>query len=385
MSLLLTESFDAHPTNSGTSIGTYLNTKHGRYVTGLSGLQGGFSSGVSGSPGAGSGGVTGRTGTGLSLRGNWVSGGPPSHLRSTGLISLLEEGAEVDTLVVGFACNVVDAADDLDIHRLVSFGEHRAAGQLDHVDFFLAPSGIVRVKCGSTLLGTFALATGAYYFLEFKVKVSSTVGTIEVRKDGAIAFTFSGNTRNGGTGLISRVRWETPVPATVNTATEFVIDDLYIVDTLGTAANDFLGDVIVEYLQPSAAGSSTGWTPSAGSNWDCVSDPVATTTPLTTDYVSNATLGTVDTYALADSAQATTRLCYGVASYAYADKAAAGARALKLIQELSAVRIETGAQVLKYSAEGGPQYLRFPRSLDPSGAAWTVVNVNSLQIGQRVA
>jgi hypothetical protein len=333
MSLLLTESFDAHPTNSGTSIGTYLNTKHGRYVTGLSGLQGGFASGVSGSPGAGSGGVVGRTGTGLSLRGNWVSGGPPNHLRSTGLISLLEEGAEVDTLIVGFACNVVDGADDLDIHRLVSFGEHRAAGQLDHVDFFLAPSGIVRAKCGSTLLGTFALATGAYYFLEFKVKVSSTVGTIEVRKDGAIAFTFSGNTRNGGTGLIS----------------------------------------------------STGWTPSAGSNWDCVSDPVATTTPLTTDYVSNATLGTVDTYTLADSAQATTRLCYGVASYAYADKAAAGARALKLIQELSAVRIETGAQVLKYSAEGGPQYLRFPRSLDPSGAAWTVTNVNSLQIGQRVA
>lgn len=384
MSLLMTESFDAHPTSSTTSIGTYLNTKHGRYVTGLSGLQGGFSAFQSGSPGGGSGGTTGRTGTGLSLRGVYVSGGPPNHQRATSFISILEESADVDTLVVGFACNVTDASENDDIHNLIAFGEHRSTGQLDHVNFYLSTSGLVRVKCGSTLLGTFTYAAGAFYFYEFKVKVHSTTGTIEVRRDGATIFTFSGNTRNGGSGLISRLKWDANVPS-VNTSVDFTIDDLYIINTTGTAPNDFLGDIIVEYLQPSGAGSSTGWTASAGNNWDCVSDPQATTTPLTTDYVTSAVMNALDTYALTDSAQPTTRTCYGVASYAYADKAAGGARNLKMVQELAGTRIESSAQILKYSAEGGPQYVRFPRSLDPNGSAWTMVNLNSLQIGQRVA
>ena len=75
-------------------------------------------------------------------------------------------------------------------------------------------------------------------------------------------------------------------------------DDLYVLDLSGSVNNDFLGDMRVEAIFPTAPGSHTDFTPiGSGANWSAVDDA---TIDGDTTYVSGNAIGQMDTYNFAD-------------------------------------------------------------------------------------
>lgn len=56
---------------------------------------------------------------------------------------------------------------------------------------------------GSTSSGTFAISAGSYHLCEFKVVISATVGILELKVDGSVALTLSG--QNTGTSNVNQL------------------------------------------------------------------------------------------------------------------------------------------------------------------------------------
>jgi hypothetical protein len=78
------------------------------------------------------------------------------------------------------------------------------------------------------------------------------------------------------------------------------IDDIYVVDASGSFCNDRLGPQRVAVYAVDGAGANADWTPSAGSNFQCVDDASHTPFAGDTDYVASSTSGDIDTYTLTD-------------------------------------------------------------------------------------
>lgn len=231
-----------------------------------------------------------------------------------------------------------------------------------------------------TLLGTTsaALTLGSFQYLEFKVLIHGSTGTVEVRKNGVAILTLTGvNTANSGTA------WDTiglhaSTAGSVATRT-WRIDDLYISDGSGASNTDFLGDIRVEALLPSTGnGTNTGLTPSTGSDHGALVDE---STPNTTDYNGSATVGVKDTYnypALA-SASGTVR---GVQYCLYGANSDAGARTICPVVRHS------GADYDETTTSFGTSYgyARVVSEANPGAGpgAWTIADINAAEFGMKI-
>lgn len=377
MTLVLTESFDG--SGAGVIDLEYLDAKHGKFITGLSGRQGGCARGA-GASGATA--VTGRHGQALQLFAQSVT--------QQGSLTTIFDPAEEDDVVIfgfamlgGFSSNVSDG---------IYIGEYRnvsgVATRIDHVRFhpnvIAATSGLMDVKNATvTTVGSFQGAlSNLWKYIEIKIKIHATLGTIEVRIDGLTVLNLTAqNTRNtatGSTGLINSILFNNTSAAgsvSVN------IDDMYILNEQGsTPFNDFLGDVTIAYLQPNGIGTNSAWTPSAGVNWDTVADPLATA-PAITDFVSSSTTDQKDTYAVENLTQISPSTVLGVVNYAYADKSDTGSRTAALVTKLAANETQSSDLLLRDSTNGGPQYLKQIVPIKPGGGSWTIDDVNAMEIG----
>ena len=110
-----------------------------------------------------------------------------------------------------------------------------------------------------------------WHYVELQVVQGTSNGTLNVRVNGVLAITLSGqNTTQDGGPLLTAFVGAVPgrhCPATVD------VDDLYLADTSGTINNTFLGDVRIDALRPQAGGSLSQWmVEGAASAWAAVSD-----------------------------------------------------------------------------------------------------------------
>jgi hypothetical protein len=145
-------------------------------------------------------------------------------------------------------------------------------------------------------------------------------------------------------------------------------------NTTGAVNNDFLGDVTVTALYPSGAGTTSGWTPSAGSNYQNVDETPANDD---TDYNSTATLNAKDTYAMQDCAAGAD--IRAVQILAAVRKGAEGPGQVKLVTRSSSTDYDGAAQGI-----GGTSYsyVREIRETDPAtAAAWSESGWNAVEIG----
>jgi hypothetical protein len=151
----------------------------------------------------------------------------------------------------------------------------------------------------TSLLGTYsvAISDGVWYYIEVKTTISNSVGTAELRVNEFPALVLTGiDTCNGGDELVNSVA----IGGFYSSGTlyQYVkFDDLYVCDTSGSMNNDFLGDCRIDTIVPSGAGYTTNWTPSAGSNYQCVDDAQFDNG---SDYVSETTVDDIDSYAFGD-------------------------------------------------------------------------------------
>jgi hypothetical protein len=158
-----------------------------------------------------------------------------------------------------------------------------------------------------------ALEPGVWYYLEFKVLINQTVGTVDIRINGVNKLALSGidtyhDPSPGSFYPTPDVGWDEVVVGHLTCGAGFVIgqyagpviwdfDDLYIADTLSVTTNDvvdFWGDHRIDARIVTADGAMTQMTPVSGSAHyvhvdDLVPDDDAT-------YNTESTPGEIDTF-----------------------------------------------------------------------------------------
>jgi len=224
-------------------------------------------------------------------------------------------------------------------------------------------------SAGTTLAtGTTPIVTGsgAWYYLELKVHVSATVGTVELRMNGAPTAECSATGVNTGASNIDAV--------SVTGTTGFTDhDDIYVCDTSGSVpTNDFLGEVKVETLYPNGDGANTAWT-GVYTDWD---DPSVDDADAT--YVSSATPNDRETSALTNLATATGTV-FAVQTNLTSRKDDAGTRTIAPVVRIGSTNYDgttTAALGSSYA-----DYTQLYDRLDPSGATWTISTVNAMETG----
>lgn len=130
--------------------------------------------------------------------------------------------------------------------------------------------------------GNARVRTGVWHNIEFKVKMDDSAGTIDLKIDGVTVYTATGkDTRFGSSTAMTNLRLG-------GTEANMYTDHVIIMDDTGSAFNGFIGDVRLESKVPDADGSSTQWTASAGSLFQCVDDALGAYND-DTDYISETT------------------------------------------------------------------------------------------------
>lgn len=191
---------------------------------------------------------------------------------------------------VGFALNIIDGT--------LSMGDGTILQLLDGASvqctLCLANTGnrvlsLYRGAYNTTLLslGTFVFNTSAWYYIELDYLIDPSGGSWEVRINGVTEFSGTGNTRATANTQAASILMKNAANS------EIRIDDLYVADGNPAGHVGFLGEIAVVTKYPNGAGAHTDWTPSAGSNYQCVDE-----TPQNndTDYVASGTPNQIDTY-----------------------------------------------------------------------------------------
>jgi hypothetical protein len=261
---------------------------------------------------------------------------------------------------------------------LVSLVDEFGVGQLS-IQF--TSSGFLAVHRGapgvSTLLGSASSGVGnqAWYYLEVIYTISDTVGVVTLKVNGTtiLSLTSQDTRATGGSTNVASVRLQ----GNGNSITHY--DDLYILDTTGSAPhNAALGPVRVLQVLPTAAGDSTQFTPSTGSNFQCVDEA---THNGDTDYVESTTTGHIDTYNVAD-VTTTATVIYAVKASVIGRFATGGSRNIKLrIKSGSTTDVSAAKALTATYSELNHMVIVNPATT----AAFTVSEVNSMLIGHEVA
>jgi hypothetical protein len=143
-------------------------------------------------------------------------------------------------------------------------------------------------------------------------------------------------------------------------------------------ASDYLGDIRVDLLIPTAEGNTTQMTPLSGTDNALMADE--TPPDDDTTYNSSATAGDKDTYVTSNVSSAGT--IHGLRLRARARKTDAGARSIATVirsggTDYDGTTTGLGTAYLYYSTD----YYTNPNT----AAAWTSTEVNAIEIGAKVA
>lgn len=223
--------------------------------------------------------------------------------------------------------------------------------------------------------GTTTLASSSWYYLEAKITFHNSTGAFEIRLGGSVELSGTGvDNCNTANNQASGVRLRSISAATAGWLM-YAIDDVYILDTSGSApGNDFLGVVRVE-TEFATSNDSVQWTPSTGSNYQNIDDANANDD---TDYNSDSTAGHIDLFNHgALSSTPVTIFSVKVTSKVRKDDVAARTYRNKL---KSSTTVGNGGTVSLATTYG---YFRDQFDTDPAtAAAWAnAAAVNATKIG----
>lgn len=236
-------------------------------------------------------------------------------------------------------------------------------------------------RSGTTLaVAKNAVVPGSFTYLEIKVKISDTVGTVEIRSNGQSVISLTNqDTSNGGASVKVDAISLVGVATATSVYTEAVyIGDYYICDGTGSVNNDFLGPLIVEEILPDGIGNSSGWTPkTVVDNYTQVDE-----TPLDFDATYVSTTTTVkDTYTMSDLSDVDGTI-FGVQIDA-CPRVDTGSNDLEVLVRRNSVESNSTAVTVdwtNYASVAAAVSGMF--ETDPSSAtAWTIANVNALEAG----
>lgn len=222
---------------------------------------------------------------------------------------------------------------------------------------------------GSNILqwSTYETQIGVWDYVELYTQINNS-GVCEVWVNSKKIIDYSGDTYNSGTANVGQIRI---LGGGSGDGTH--VDDLYWAD--GTNSQTLLGDIRIDCLFPTGAGSSTDMTPSAGNNWECVDEAVVNDE---TDYVSEDTVGDHDSYQFADLPTSTGSV-YGVQLVSDMQKADAGSASAKHVVRSGGTDYTPGSE--HTLGEGYSFYSDLLLTDPDTSSAWTISGVNSAEFG----
>lgn len=247
-----------------------------------------------------------------------------------------------------------------------------------HIELQYVASGVLNILRGTSLVsnGTLPVPQNTWFRLEVRVKIDNSAGEVEVRANGTVISTFSGDTQNAGTGIMDSISLLSH--DTVDTTW----DDIVVMDTTGSKNNGFLGDLKIETLYPDGDSAQIDFTPTgAGStNADRVDEGDAGHDGDTT-YVESSTVGHVDRYSYGDLTTGGILDIYAVQTNSVVKKDDAGARTYRNVLKTGT----TTSNGTTLSPTTDYQLFSDVVELDPDTAAdWTESGVNGIEAGQEV-
>ena len=242
-----------------------------------------------------------------------------------------------------------------------------------------------RGNTSGTLIATstIVIPIASWAYIEIQATIADAGGTCVVRLNGSTtpAINFTGDTKNAGTATtIDSITLLAYRPATQGGISSAIFDDLYVLNSTGTANTTFLGDIRVQSLLPSGNGTASQL---VGSDSDQVDNyQLVDENPYsTTDYTASATVGNRDTYAMDDLPGSITQITAVQTNLVAAKSDATAATA----------RIPLRSGGTEYYGTNYPLATTYatyhdPYDLNPAtSAAWTAAAVNGLETGMEVA
>lgn len=302
--------------------------------------------------------------TGCQLNDGWGSGLGLEMLYDSGAIRnyFIATFDEQDTWLVGFSLFVPSALSSTD--ELVSLLD---AGGSSDIVLYVTANGRLRISTTvASYYSTRTLKANTWYYIEFKVYIHNSAGTIDININGVSDRSETGLDTYGSDVTLSQVRFH------LNHSDNMIIDDIYVAD--GTAGlNSFVGPSKVEAIRPDAD-DTVAWALSTGiDNYALVN----TQDINETTYVEGDTITESDLYTYANLSTVTGDI-FGVQLNTGGKLTAVGTRQLN-DRLLSAAVNSNGSTVL--ADTNGETIYRIIEQ-DPNTAAnWVVAGVNAIKAG----
>lgn len=239
-----------------------------------------------------------------------------------------------------------------------------------------------------TILATSADIPGTTYcYLELKVKVHETLGAFEFKINEVQSFINSGNVNTANNADATNVcnnllfRCPTNLPS--------AIDDIYWLNDAGAAPyNTYLGDIIIEGVTVIADGATNNFPTifpvSPVTHFDKVDDPVTIAPDGTATYVQSTVDGQKELYAMSDLAVISSNIL-GLQAEAYVKLTNTGSRNIHHTYRQGtggSSGTEADGAVVAVVQTGFDPAIQQLWALNPvTGVAWTLADINAMQIG----
>lgn len=253
-------------------------------------------------------------------------------------------------------------------------------GSTVHIDVRVSSNGRLFVTRAGTQIspeGATVLTPNAWYGLEIWLEISDTAGVVRIWLNGNLTpeINLTGvDTRNGASGLAQNMFLDGA----------WVVDlcDFVVYDDLGTVNNVApLGDLRVEYVMPNGNGAASDFVGSDGNSIDNFLLVDEMPVNHDTDFVESATAGAKDTYEMGGLAVSTGNVL-AVGAVLFARKTDAGTRQIVPVYRLAGGAEADGALMTLGSSYASLSEVAESR---PGGGAYTIADVNGMQVGVKVA
>lgn len=234
---------------------------------------------------------------GINGRRLYLESGGVNGLAQSSARQVFPSGTEV---VIGAAVRI-EATNSSGVTGVFQIGEatatHVTVAATDTGQLIVYRGNIDGVNLGSSATSLFS--EGGWFYLEARIKLSNTVGEVELFVEGEQVLSLSAlDTINGGTGVADRLLLLASTTAGLSLKGIVSYDDVYWLDTAGVPPlNGPLGPVRVDRLLPNAD-VSTQFTPSSGGvNHHMVDEALPNND---TDYNESGTAGHKDVLGLSN-------------------------------------------------------------------------------------
>ena len=236
---------------------------------------------------------------------------------------------------------------------------------------------VARGAAGGTILATSAIpfpVLSQWRSINCYFKIDDAVGRAVVKVDGVTHIDYTGDTKNAGTNsTIDGLR------ITIPNATNNALSDLVVNDGTGTRNNTYSNDIAVIRRLPNANGTYSQFTGSDGNsvdNYALVDEAPSDNT----DYTFATTSGQKDSYNVEDLPAATISVM-GVRAVAKTAKSGAGSAGMTVFVRENGT--DTFGPDVPLSTSFSWQGDAIREVAPSTAAAWTVSDVNAMEIGVR--